>query len=55
MVEPDRCRQFHLSPDSFQHSTTSVPRKEKRGFSAGENREKISTIVSTRILRPVAS
>jgi hypothetical protein len=32
-----------------------APRNVKRGSSAGENREKVSTIVSTRGFRPVAS
>src|SRR6516162_7163100 len=32
-----------------------APRKEKRGSYAAEKREKVSTIVSTRSVRPVAS
>jgi hypothetical protein len=36
-------------------STTSVPRNVKRGSSAGEKREKVSTVVNTRTLLPVAS
>ncbi len=32
-------RQPHFSPNSFRYSTTSGPRKEKRGSSAGEKRK----------------
>ncbi len=40
-------------PTLSSTSTTSVPRKEKRGSNAGEKPEKVSTIVRTRSLRPV--
>ena len=36
-------------------STTSGPRKLNRGSIAGEKRENVSMIVSTRSLRPVTS
>ena len=35
-------------PTLSSTSTTSAPRKEKRGSNAGEKREKVSMIVSTR-------
>jgi hypothetical protein len=41
--------------DSGAGRKTAAPRKVKRGSSAGEKGEKVSTIVSTRSLRPVAS
>ena len=55
LVDPDRCRQSYFSPDSFQHLDNIRTRKEKRGSSAGEKRENVSTIVNSRSLRPVAS
>ena len=42
-------------PTLSNTSTTSTPRKEKRGSNASEKRENVSTIVSTQSLRPVAS
>ena len=42
-------------PTLSSTSTTSAPRKSNRGSIAGEKRENVSTIVSTRSFVPVAS
>jgi hypothetical protein len=51
LIDPDR----RWQPDLPTLSRTSAPRNVNRGSSAGEKRENVSTIVSTRSFRPVAS
>lgn len=54
-ADADRRRESHFLAGPFQDRPTSLPRKVNRGCSTGEKREKISTIVSTRSLCPVAN
>jgi len=56
LIDPDCLPEPDLPADLFGAiSTTSGPRKVNRGSIAGEKRENVSMIVSTRNLRPVAS
>ncbi len=52
---PWSTRMLDGNPISRPTLSSTAPRKLKRGSNAGEKREKVSTIVSTRNLRPVAS
>jgi hypothetical protein len=55
LVDPDRAGNQISRPTLSRTSTTLVPRKVKRGSRASEKHEKVSTVVSVRSLRPVAS
>ena len=49
LVDPDGCRHPTSPPTLSGTSTTSTPQKEKRGSSAGEKRESVSTIEHTKL------
>lgn len=55
LIDADRCRKSDFPVDPFQHLHDIDAAEGDRGSSAGENREKVLTIVSTRSLRPAAS
>jgi hypothetical protein len=55
LIDPNRYRQSHFSPDSFEHPTTSARRKLKQDFTSDEKWENLSTIVRTRSFQSVAS
>jgi hypothetical protein len=53
--EKDQFDRFLIATDTPTGSGIMPPRNVNRGSSAGENRENVSTIVSTRSFWPVAS
>jgi hypothetical protein len=55
LVAPDRGRQPHLSPDSFQHLDDIGAAEGKAQLQRRREPENVSTIMRTRSLRPVAN
>jgi hypothetical protein len=55
LVDTDHAGNPPCRPTLSNTSTTSAPQKLNRGSTAGEKRENVSTIVSTRSFRPIVN
>ncbi len=55
LVDADRCRESYFPADSFKHLDNVGAAEGEARLQRGEKRENVSTMVSTRSFRPVAS